>query len=58
MPSLVAEIGEAIEAHMKSIGLIEEEELSDPHKAMIEEKRNALEQVTHMDAVEAKGLSR
>jgi|TARA_Y100000310_G_scaffold344877_2_gene460207 hypothetical protein len=53
MPSLVAEIGEAIESHMKSIGLIEEEELSDPHKAMIEEKRQALEQATHMDAVEA-----
>lgn len=52
MPSLVAEIGEAIESHMKSIGLIEEEELSDPHKAMIEEKRKALQQVTHMDAVE------
>ena len=52
MPSLVAEIGEAIESHMKSIGLIEDEELSDPHKAMIEEKRKALEQATHMDAVE------
>lgn len=52
MPSLVAEIGEAIESHMKSIGLIEEEELSDPHKAMIEEKRKSLQQVTQMDAVE------
>lgn len=52
MPSLVAEIGEAIESHMKSIGLIEEEELSDPHKAMIEEKRKSLQQATQMDAVE------
>lgn len=41
MPSLVAEIGEAIESHMKSIGLIKEEELSDGHMALIAEKRAA-----------------
>lgn len=41
MPSLVAEIGEAIESHLKSIGLIQEEELSDDHMALIAEKRAA-----------------
>ena len=39
MPSLVAEIGEVLETHMRKIGLIESEELSDNHKALIEEKR-------------------
>ena len=43
MPSLVAEIGEVLETHMKKIGLIKEEELSDAHKALIAEKRAALE---------------
>lgn len=41
MPSLVAEIGEAIESHLKSIGIIQEEELSDHHVALIAEKRTA-----------------
>ncbi|HIG39084.1 MAG: NrdJb [bacterium] len=43
MPSLVAEIGEVLETHMKKCGLIKEEELSDAHKALIAEKRAALE---------------
>ena len=43
MPSLVAEIGEAIETHLKTIGLIEEEELSDIHQEMIAEKRTAVD---------------
>lgn len=43
MPSLVAEIGEVLETHMKKIGLIKDEELSDAHKALIAEKRAALE---------------
>lgn len=43
MPSLVAEIGEVLETHMKKCGLIEDEELSDAHKALIAEKRAALE---------------
>lgn len=41
MPSLVAEIGEAIESHLKSIGLIKEDELSEDHMALIAEKRAA-----------------
>lgn len=43
MPSLVAEIGEVLETHMKKIGLIEDEELSAEHMALIAEKRAALE---------------
>ncbi len=43
MPSLVAEIGEVLETHMKKIGLIEEEELTKAHKALIAEKRAILE---------------
>lgn len=43
MPSLVAEIGEVLETHMKKIGLIKDEELSDAHKALIAEKRAVLE---------------
>jgi hypothetical protein len=41
MPSLVAEIGEAIESHLKSTGVIQEEELSEHHMALIAEKRSA-----------------
>lgn len=39
MPSLVAEIGEVLETHMRKMGLIEDEELSDVHKALLAEKR-------------------
>lgn len=39
MPSLVAEIGDAIETHMKSIGLIQEQPLSEVQKAVLQEKR-------------------
>ena len=43
MPSLVAEIGEVLETHMKKCGLIETEELSEAHIEMIAEKRALLE---------------
>ena len=43
MPSLVAEIGEVLETHMKKIGLIKDEELSEAHKALIAETRAAIE---------------
>lgn len=39
MPSLVAEIGAVIEKHMKAIGLIETEEMSDVAKRILAEKR-------------------
>lgn len=38
-PSLVAEIGDAIESHMRTIGLIEDMPLDDPRRGLIEEKR-------------------
>ena len=43
MPSLVAEIGEVLETHMKKCGLIEKEELSEAHKNMMAEKRASAE---------------
>ncbi len=43
MPSLVAEIGGVIEKHMKAIGLIETEELSDHAKRILAEKRAEFE---------------
>ena len=39
MPSLVAEIGDAIEAHMRSIGLIADEPPASTGRRMTEEKR-------------------
>ena len=44
MPSLVAEISSVIEKHMKAIGLIETEELSDHAKEILAEKRAQFEQ--------------
>lgn len=38
MPSLVAEIGDAIESHMKMIGLLKDDELDEHQKKMIEAK--------------------
>ena len=48
MPSLVAEIGDAIEAHMRTIGLIEDEALDEAQRRFVEEKR---EQYARTDAV-------
>lgn len=43
MPSLVAEIGDAIETHMKSIGLIKTEQLGEFQKNILAEKREEFE---------------
>jgi len=43
MPSLVAEIGHAIESHMKHIGMIKPEKLSDHHQQLVDEKRREFE---------------
>ena len=43
MPSLVAEIGAVIEKHLKAIGLIESEEMSDVTKRILAEKRAEFE---------------
>jgi len=39
MPSLVAEIGAVIEKHLKAVGLMESEEMSDNTKRILAEKR-------------------
>ena len=49
MPSLVAEIGEVLETHMKKIGLIKDEELTDVHKSLLAEKRAALVEATNAE---------
>lgn len=46
MPSLVAEIGECLETHMKSIGLIETPEISDHQRKIMDEKRAEFEKKT------------
>lgn len=46
MPSLVAEIGAVIEKHMKSIGLIETEDMSESTKQILAEKRAEFEKVS------------
>ena len=43
MPSLVAEIGGVIEKHLKAIGLIESEEMSEVTKRILAEKRAEFE---------------
>ncbi|MGH8114108.1 MAG: NrdJb [Rhodanobacteraceae bacterium] len=43
MPSIVAELGNIIEQHLKMIGLIKDAELSDAQRALIAEKRAAYE---------------
>lgn len=39
MPSIIAEIGAVIEHHLRKIGLMEKEELSEQHQLMLEQKR-------------------
>ncbi len=39
MPSLVAELGDAIETHMKLIGLIKDDEMDEHQKKLVAEKR-------------------
>lgn len=53
MPSLVAEIGAVIEKHMKSIGLIEHEEMSETTKQILAEKRAQFEAVQNNDSQES-----
>ncbi len=45
VPSLVSEIGNVVEAHLKMIGMIIEEEQSQSRQAMIEEKRKQFEKM-------------
>lgn len=43
MPSLVADIGHVLETHLTKMGLIQKEELSESHQALIAEKKAAME---------------
>ncbi len=43
MPSLVAEIGDVIESHLKMIGVIVESELDEHQQAMVDQKRREYE---------------
>lgn len=43
-PSLVAEIGDAIEAHMKMIGMIKDNNLDEHQQALVDQKRKEYEQ--------------
>ena len=43
MPSLVAELGFAIESHLKKIGMIKSEVISDHQQSIMDEKRAAFE---------------
>jgi hypothetical protein len=49
MPSLVAEIGHAIEAHLKRIGMIQETQLDEYQKQFLAAKRKEFE-VVHSDS--------
>jgi hypothetical protein len=46
MPSLVAEIGDAIECHMRMIGLLKDDGLDEGQKALLAEKRAQFEAAT------------
>lgn len=43
VPSLVAEIGDVIETHLRSIGMLDEQQLDEHQRAYIEQKRAEME---------------
>lgn len=51
MPSLVAEIGYAIESHLKSIGMLQDNPLDDHQKQFLAEKRREFDAL-HADSAE------
>ncbi len=55
MPSLVAEIGEAIDNHLRMIGLIQEEGLDEHQKRLLEQKRKEYEQAAEGAGQEQEG---
>jgi len=56
MPSLVAEIGDAIESHMKMIGLIKDEGLDEHQQKLVDAKRKEYEDKQNaVSGVESKG---
>lgn len=55
IPSIVAEIGHAIEDHLKAIGMIKVETMTDHQKQILEQKRQEFE-ATHGDSKDASGF--
>jgi hypothetical protein len=56
MPSLVAEIGDAIDSHMRMIGLIKDEGLDEHQQKLVDEKRAQYEATTaSAQEMESKG---
>ncbi len=53
MPSLVAEIGEAIESHLKMIGLLKDDNLDEHQKKLIAEKRAQYEEAQSGNAADS-----
>jgi hypothetical protein len=53
MPSLVAEIGDAIEMHMKTIGLLHTDELSPAQKQVLDEKLQQYNQQNQLEDTHA-----
>ncbi len=50
MPSLVAEIGDAIESHLKMIGMIVDDSLDEHQKKLIADKRAEFEKSTKLES--------
>ncbi|ORU90733.1 MAG: NrdJb [Cycloclasticus sp. symbiont of Poecilosclerida sp. M] len=57
MPSLVAEIGDVVESHLKLIGLIKTEEISEHQQKILDEKRAQFEAEKQVKEPEAEGAA-
>ena len=57
MPSLVAEIGDVVEAHLKMIGLIKTEEITEHQQKIMDEKRAQFEAKNEVKAPETEESS-
>ena len=55
MPSLVAEIGDAIECHLRMIGMLKDDDLDDHQKKILAEKREQFEQANKSNKTEDSG---
>jgi len=53
MPSLVAEIGDAIESHLKMIGMIVDPGLDEHQQALVDQKRKEFEEKTRVDGLQS-----
>lgn len=50
MPSIVAELGHILERHLRTIGLMTDDELDEEQKKLIEEKRAAFEALARQES--------